>query len=63
MNEEKLKYVNYIKEKFFSEPFLSEICKAEVMKPKYRDLSFSFISGKNKLMIVLDEETNIKLEF
>jgi hypothetical protein len=63
MNEEKLKYVEYIKNMYFSKPFIATECEQELIKPKFKDLLFGFINGSKKTMFIYDKESNIRLEY
>lgn len=63
MSEEKLKYVEYIKNIYFSKPYLPEECMLAIKFPKYKGLLFGFINGTKKTMAIYDKESNTRLEF
>ena len=64
MSEEKINYVKYIKNIYFSKPFLAKECELELIKPRFNDLLFGFINDEpNKKMYVYDSESDIRLQY
>jgi len=63
MNKEKLKYVKYIKDIYFSKSFIAKECEQELILPKFKDLMFGFVNGTKKTMVVYDKESNMRLEY
>lgn len=63
MSEEKMNYVEYIKNIYFSKPFLAKECELELIRPRFNDLLFGFINGSVKTMAVYDKESDIRLEY
>jgi len=65
MNNDKKEYVELLRKEFYSNSRIDDCpnCKDAIKQTKFNDLLVGFISGKNKLMCVMDLESNERYEY